>query len=79
VAPLLWNRWSEAVATHDLRQAILDRLFTVVDTAGLAEDRVRNWVIVRELSNVMYALHRGTPAEDEWITMSIVIAKTMVP
>jgi streptomycin 6-kinase len=79
VAPLLWNRWSEAVATHDLRQAILDRLFTVVDTAGLAEDRVRNWVIVRELSNVMYALHRGTPAEDEWITMSIVIAKAMVP
>jgi streptomycin 6-kinase len=79
VAPLLWNRWAEAVATHDLRGAILDRLFTVVDAAGLDEDRVRDWVIVRELSNVMYALRSGKPADDDWITMSIVIAKAMVP
>jgi streptomycin 6-kinase len=79
VAPLLWNRWAEAVATDDLRNAILDRLYTVVDTAGLDEDRVRDWVIVRELSNVMYAVRSGTPANDDWITSSIVIAKAMVP
>ena len=79
VAPLLWNRWEEAVATDDLRNAILDRLFTVVDTAGLDEDRVRDWVIVRELTNVMYAVQGGSAPDDDWITMSIVIAKAMVP
>lgn len=79
VAPLLWNRWEEAVATDDLRNAILDRLFTVVDAAGLDEDRVRDWVTVRELTNVMYAIEGGSAPDDEWITMSIVIAKAMVP
>jgi len=79
VAPLLWNRWEEAVATDDLRNAILDRLFTVVDAAGLDEDRVRDWVIVRELTNVMYAIQGGKAADDDWITISIVIAKAVLP
>ena len=78
VAPLLWNRWEEAVAADDLRNAILDRLFTVVDAAGLDEGRVRDWVIVRELTNVMYAIQGGTGPDDEWITMSIVIAKAVL-
>jgi len=78
IAPLLWNRWDEAVATDDLRNAILDRLFTVIDTAGLDEDRVRNWVIVRELTNVMYAIQGGSSPDDDWITISIVIAKAVL-
>jgi streptomycin 6-kinase len=77
VAPLLWNRWEEAVATDDLRNAIIDRMYTVVDASGLDEDRVREWVLVRELTNVMYAIEGGSSPDDEWITMSIVIAKAV--
>jgi streptomycin 6-kinase len=43
----------------------------------LDEDRVREWVLVRELTNVMYAIEGGSSPDDEWITMSIVIAKAV--
>ncbi|MCW2812176.1 MAG: aminoglycoside resistance protein [Friedmanniella sp.] len=59
VAPLLWNRWEEAVATHDLRGALLERLYAVVDTAGLDEDRVRDWVTVRMLVLVLDGIRTG--------------------
>ena len=78
VAPLLWNRWSEAVATHDLRGAVLERLFTVVDVAGLDEDRVRGWVVVRELVNVLWATRDGTATQDpSWITRATTIVKAV--
>ncbi|SDS34383.1 aminoglycoside phosphotransferase family protein [Microlunatus soli] len=76
VAPLLWNRWDEIVATGNVRNAILDRIYTVVDHTGLDEDRVRDWVLVRELVNVLWALADGEDAAgNDWVTMSIVIAK----
>lgn len=56
VAPLLWNRWDEAVGSGDIRHALLDRLYTVIDHAGLDEDRVRHWVVVRELVNARWSL-----------------------
>jgi len=56
VAPLLWNRWDELVATGDLRTAIRARFHTVVDTAGLDEHRAAAWVVVRQLVNAMWLL-----------------------
>ena len=74
VAPLLWNRWEEITATDKVRAAILDRLLTVVDAAELDEDRVRDWVVVRQLVNVLWGLE--FPVSDrDWLTKSIVIAK----
>ena len=55
VAPLLWNRWDEVVASGDVRDAVRRRFHTVVDTAGLDEDRARDWVVVREMHNAMWA------------------------
>ncbi len=64
VAPLLWNRWEEAVATHDLRGALLDRLYAVVDAAGLDEDRVRDWVTVRMMVQVLDGVTEGWAQRD---------------
>jgi streptomycin 6-kinase len=76
VGPLLWNRWDEAVATGNLRNAVLDRIYAAVDRAGLDEDRARDWVIVRALVNVVDALvDRGVPPDSDEVTRSIVIAK----
>ena len=61
VAPLLWNRWEEAMSAVSPRQALLDRLFTVVDVAGLDEDRVRDWIIVREVCNVLWTYEEHVP------------------
>ena len=73
VAPLLWNRWPEVTASNRVRAAILDRLFTVVDAAELDEDRVRDWVVVRQLVNALWGLE--SPPDQDWLTISIVIAK----
>jgi streptomycin 6-kinase len=74
VAPLLWNRWPEVTASNQVRAAILDRLLTVVDAAELDEDRVRDWVVVRQMVNALWGLESPDPDQD-WLTMSIVIAK----
>lgn len=76
VAPLLWNRWDEIVAGGNVRNAVLERIYAVVDHTGLDEDRVRDWVLVRELVNVLWSVidGAGSPGSD-WVTMSIVIAK----
>ena len=85
VAPVLWNRWDEAVGTGDIRAAILTRMFTLIDIAGLDEDRVRAWVVVREMVNVREAILGGQnkgPGPDQesaedaaWITTAMTIVK----
>ncbi|HET6626181.1 MAG TPA: aminoglycoside phosphotransferase family protein [Nocardioidaceae bacterium] len=84
VAPLLWNRWDEVLASGDLRSAVRRRFHTVVDTAGLDEDRARDWVVVREVHNALWTLDdaaragRGLDTEDtEWITRAVTIAKAV--
>lgn len=78
VAPMLWNRWPEVVATGDVRGAVLERLFTLVDVAGLDEDRVRDWVVVRELVNVSWAVQDGSASADPTgVTVATTIAKAV--
>lgn len=76
VAPLLRNRWDEAAGSDDLRGALLDRLYAVVDTAELDEDRVRDWVVVREMVNVLWASREVQP-DRELITRSTTIVKAV--
>jgi streptomycin 6-kinase len=74
VAPLLWNRWDEIVASGDVREAVRRRFHTVVDAAGLDEERARDWIIVREAHNAMWAVEDG---EFEGITTAIAIIKAV--
>ncbi len=74
VAPLLWNRLEEEPQDR-LRDAVLDRVYQVVDAMGWDEDRVRDWVIVRQLCNVLWEIEDGGPLGDGWITESITVAK----
>lgn len=84
IAPLLWNRWEEAVASGAVRDTLRRRFHAVVDIAGLDEDRSRAWVIVRTLHNVTWAVgearaqHRDLGVEDRsWITRMVTIAKAV--
>jgi streptomycin 6-kinase len=76
VAPLLSNRWDEAVASHDLRGALVARLETVVDAAGLDEDRVRGWVVVRSMMEFVWALADDRLDRDE-VTRATTIVKAV--
>lgn len=74
VAPLLWNRWDEAVATGDLRTAVRRRFHTVVDDAGLDEERARDWVVVREAHRAMWAIEDADP---DRVTAAVAIIKAV--
>jgi streptomycin 6-kinase len=90
LAPMLWNRFEELAG--DTRNGLRRRFHTLVDAAGLDEDRARAWVVVREVLNAMWALqdaareHRGrapvpatglTDMDREWVTMCVTIAKAV--
>lgn len=84
VAPMLWNRWDEVVASGDVRDAVRRRFHTLVDTAGLDEDRARDWVVLREVHNAMWTVEdatalgrRPTREERDRITTSIAVAKAV--
>ena len=83
-APMLWNRWEEVVASGNVRDAVRRRFHTIVDTAGLDEDRARDWVVVREVLNALWTVeeaveeHRALSARDRSaITAAVAIAKAV--
>lgn len=81
VAPLLWNRWHEVITATSPRQALLNRMFTVADVAGLEEGRVRDWIVVREVCNVLWAYEEyvrdGSPLDPERVTVATTILKAV--
>ena len=85
LAPMLWNRWDELAARRRPRTAVRRRFHTVVDAAGLDEDRARDWVVVRMVHQRLLD-HRGrrartaarsTADERDWITRCIAIVKAV--
>ncbi len=73
-APMLWNRWEEVVASGRVRDAVRRRFHTLVDVAGLDEDRARDWVVLREVLNAVWALEDDDADE---VTVAITIAKAV--
>lgn len=76
-APMLWNRWDELVATHDVRGALRRRFHTLVDVAELDEDRARRWVVVRTMHNALWAIQDGAVSGSEELTRCVTIAKAV--
>ena len=81
-APMLWNRWDEL--GDDVRGGLRRRFHTLVDAAGLDEDRARDWVVVRMIVNAYWAIEdaeradRPLDAEERvWITRCIAVAKAV--
>ncbi len=81
VAPLLWNRWDEILATGDARAAVRRRFHTVVEAAELSEDRARDWVVLRMIHNALWCVEddpEGLDAETrEFLTICITLAKAV--
>lgn len=80
VAPMLWNRWDEVVASGNVREAVRQRFFTVIDAAGFDEERAKRWVIARMIVNALWEIEVPDLADDrasDWITDCITIAKAM--
>ena len=74
IAPMLWNRFDEL--GDNLRDGIRRRFHTIVDAAGLDEDRARDWVVVRMVHNASWDVIDGDP-DEEWLTTCFTIAKAV--
>jgi streptomycin 6-kinase len=81
VAPLLWNRWDEVLATGDVRRAIRHRFHATIDRAGLDEDRARDWVVVRMIHNALWCIEDSPDGLDEesedYLTLCVTLAKAV--
>lgn len=75
IAPLLWNRWDEAVRAHHLRNHLRFRVDYACDAAGINPARARAWTILRELDNAWWAARE--PDGRERITQAVAIIKAM--
>jgi streptomycin 6-kinase len=75
LAPMLWNRWPDIAGA--VRAGVRRRFWTLVQAAGLDEDRARDWVIVRMVHNAMWALQDGPPVDRAWLTLCIAVAKAV--
>jgi streptomycin 6-kinase len=82
--PMLRNNWEFVVGTGSVRETLRRRFFTLVDVAGLDEDRARAWAIVRLVLNISWNLldaqraDRPLDREDqEWVTMLLTVLKAI--
>lgn len=76
LAPMLWNRWDEL--DGQIRAGVRRRFDTLVDVAGLDEDRARAWVIVRMvLSAAEVAAQPRTAVARDWLTTCVAVAKAV--
>jgi streptomycin 6-kinase len=77
-APMLWNRWDELAG--DVRGGVRRRFQTLVDAAGLDEDRARDWVVVRMMHLAMWELAAtgsDPAAVEDRLTMCVTVAKAV--
>jgi streptomycin 6-kinase len=82
LAPMLWNRFDELAG--DVRDGIRRRFHTLVELAGLDEDRARAWVVVRTVLNANWSVQDAQRAgrdlsaqERAWLTRCIAITKAV--
>ncbi|MDP4503817.1 aminoglycoside phosphotransferase family protein [Nonomuraea turcica] len=59
LAPALWNRWDDVVATGDVTRAVLRRFDLMVDGLGLDPQRAAGWTIGRMLQNALWDVEDG--------------------
>ena len=74
-APMLWNEYS--LYAGRLREGVRARLGTLVDAAGLDEDRARAWTFVRMMVNVKGELLENADPDQDRITACVTIAKAV--
>jgi len=76
-ARALWSRWDEVVTSGDVRGTVRRRFHTLVDAAGLDEDRARDWAVLRAVARAGAELQEGVVPGDARVTTYITVAKAV--
>ena len=79
IAPMLWTRWADVAG--QVRDGVRRRFDTIVDVAGLDEDRARAWVVLRVVHDATRTVtdpaYRGTPEDGARLTTRVAVAKAV--
>ncbi len=75
LAPMLLHRWDEL--SSGIRDGVRARFYTLVDAAGLDEDRARAWAVVRVVHEATRELTRGRDADTATLTKYVALAKAV--
>lgn len=75
LAPMLWHRYDELAG--DVRGGLRRRFHTLVDAAGMDEDRARDWVVVRMVHLAADHLADPRPTARDRLTVCITVAKAV--
>jgi streptomycin 6-kinase len=73
LAPMLWHRWDEL--TGNIRHGVRARFYTLVDVAGLDEERARAWIMVRVVHEATRVL--GGDGDTATLTKYVALAKAI--
>lgn len=74
VAPMLWHRWDEVAGA--IRDGVRRRFFTLVDAAGLSDERARDWVVL-QMAHAAERELRGLNPDAAWVTTCVAVAKAV--
>ncbi|WP_460355102.1 aminoglycoside phosphotransferase family protein [Mycobacterium sp. ZZG] len=75
LAPMLWHRWDELA--QDARDGVRRRFYTLVDAAGLDEDRARAWTLIRVVCTATRALMGHQHQAADFTTRYVAVAKAI--
>jgi streptomycin 6-kinase len=75
LAPMLWHRWDELAG--NVRGGVRARFHTLVDVAGLDEERARAWVLVRVVHEATRELTAGPGTGSARLTQFVALAKAV--
>lgn len=77
VLPMLVNRTAEMGTGASFRYLLRRRAEVLCETAGLEWDAVRDWSIVRETVNAMWAAQAGGPGAKDRIGLAMTVLKAL--
>lgn len=75
--------WPSLLASGNAGETVRERFYALVDASGLDELRCRDWVVVRSMISVLWAVEdaqqddQSVRKQRDWITACVTTAKAM--
>lgn len=77
IAPMLWNRADEMGTGSSFRYLLRRRMEVLCEESGTHWEAARDWSIVRETVNAMWAVEDDTPGARTQISLAMTIVKAL--
>lgn len=77
IAPMLWNRAAEMGVGASLRYLVRRRVEVLCEESGTSWEAARDWSVVREVVNAMWAARVGGPGARERVSLAMTLVKAL--